>query len=44
MALASVERYGILLLILLLMFDPFGIIRGIVQPLMHFLIKICIGG
>ena len=44
MALASVERYGILLLILLLMFDPFGIIRGIVQPLMHLLIVVFLGG
>ena len=44
MALASVERYGMLLLIVLLMFDPFGIIRGIVQPLMRLLIMVFLGG
>jgi Zn-dependent protease len=44
MALASMERYGMLLLILLLMFDPFGIIRGIVQPLMRLLIIVFLGG
>jgi len=44
MALASVERYGMLLLIVLLMFDPFGIIRGIVQPLMRLLIIVFLGG
>ena len=43
-ALASVERYGMLLLILLLMFDPFGIIRGIVRPLMALLITVFLGG
>ncbi|HEU5359675.1 MAG TPA: site-2 protease family protein, partial [Candidatus Deferrimicrobiaceae bacterium] len=31
---ASVERYGILIVIALFMFDPFGIIRGIIYPLM----------
>ena len=43
MALASVERYGMLLLIVLLMFDPFGILRGIIQPLMRLLFTIFLG-
>jgi Zn-dependent protease len=43
MALASVERYGMLLLIMLLMFDPFGILRGIIQPLMRLLFNIFLG-
>lgn len=43
-ALASVERYGMLILILLLMFDPFGIIRGIVRPLMGLLFMVFLGG
>jgi Zn-dependent protease len=44
MALASVERYGMLLLILLLMFDPFGILRGIIHPLMRLLFTVFLGG
>jgi len=43
-ALASVERYGMLLLIVLFMFDPFGIIRGIIYPLMNLLFGIFLGG
>ncbi len=43
MALASVERYGMIILIALLMFDPFGIIRGIVHPLMRILISLFLG-
>jgi len=43
-ALASVERYGFLILIFLFMFDPFGIIRGIIYPLMSLLIGILLGG
>lgn len=44
MALASVERYGMLLLIMLLMFDPFGILRGIIHPLMRLLFTVFLGG
>jgi len=43
-ALASVERYGMLILIFLFMVDPFGIIRGIVYPLMNLLFGIFLGG
>ena len=44
MALASVERYGMLILVILFMFDPFGIIRGVINPLIHLLIGIFLGG
>ncbi len=44
MALASVERYGMIILIALLMFDPFGILRGIVNPQMRALISLFLGG
>ena len=43
-ALASVERYGIFIVIALFMFDPFGIIRGIIYPLMNLLFSIFLGG
>ena len=43
-ALASVERYGMLILIVLLMFDPFGVIRGILYPVMSFLFSLFLGG
>jgi Zn-dependent protease len=43
-ALASVERYGILIVIALFMFDPFGIIRGIIYPVMNLLFAIFLGG
>lgn len=43
-ALASVERYGMLILIVLLMFDPFHIIGGIINPLMRFLMVLFLGG
>ena len=43
-ALASVERYGMLLIIALFMFDPFGIIRGIIYPVMNLLFAIFLGG
>lgn len=43
-ALASVERYGMLVVVVLFMFDPFGIIRGIVNPLIHLLIGMFLGG
>lgn len=43
-ALASVERYGIILVIVLFMFDPFGIIRGIIYPVMNLLFSIFLGG
>ncbi len=42
--LASVERYGILIVIALFMFDPFGIIRGIIYPVMNLLFAIFLGG
>lgn len=42
--LASVERYGILLVVALFMFDPFGIIRGIIYPLMGLLFSLFLGG
>jgi Zn-dependent protease len=42
--LASIERYGILIVIALFMFDPFGIIRGIVYPIMSLLFAIFLGG
>jgi Zn-dependent protease len=43
-ALASVERYGMLIIIALFMFDPFGIIRGIIYPVMNLLFSIFLGG
>jgi len=43
-ALASVERYGIIVVIALFMFDPFGIIRGIIYPVMNLLFAIFLGG
>ena len=43
-ALASVERYGMFLLIALFMFDPFGIIHRIVYPIMYLLIRVFLGG
>lgn len=43
-ALASVERYGMLILIVLFMFDPLGIIRGVIYPLMNLLFGIFLGG
>jgi len=43
-ALASVERYGMLILIVLFLFDPFGIIRGIIYPLMNLLFGFFLGG
>ncbi len=44
MALASVERYGMLLLIALMMFDPFGIIWRIIDPLRRLLFRVFLGG
>jgi Zn-dependent protease len=43
-ALASMERYGMLILIFLFMFDPLGIIRRIIYPLMNLLFRIFLGG
>ena len=43
-ALASVERYGMLIIIALFMFDPLGIIRGIIYPVMNLLFSIFLGG
>ncbi len=43
-ALASIERYGMLVLIVLLMFDPFNLIGGIINPLMRFLMVLFLGG
>jgi len=43
-ALASIERYGMLIVIALFMFDPFGIIRGIIYPVMSLLFEIFLGG
>ncbi len=42
--LASIERYGIIIVIALFMFDPFGIIRGIIYPIMNLLFAIFLGG
>lgn len=42
--LASLERYGMLILVMLFMFDPFGIIRGIIYPLMNLLFALFLGG
>jgi Zn-dependent protease len=43
-ALASVERYGMLILIALLMLDPFGTIWRIITPIMHLLTSLFLGG
>lgn len=43
-ALASVERYGMLILIVLFMYDPFGIIHRIVYPIIYLLIKLFLSG
>ncbi|MGE5189799.1 MAG: site-2 protease family protein [Gemmatimonadota bacterium] len=43
-ALASIERYGMLILIVILMFDPFGVIRRILYPLMNLLFSLFLGG
>lgn len=43
-ALASVERYGMLILIALLFLDPFGIIWRIIAPIIHFLNRMFLGG
>jgi Zn-dependent protease len=43
-ALASVERYGILILVALLFFDPFGILRGLLIPLIRILNSLFLGG
>lgn len=42
--LGAAERYGMAIVVVLFMFDPFGIIRGIVNPLIYFLIGIFLGG
>ncbi len=43
-ALASIERYGMLLLIALFMFDPFGIIWRVINPVIHLLTLLFLGG
>ncbi|MBI5419701.1 MAG: site-2 protease family protein [Deltaproteobacteria bacterium] len=43
-ALASIERYGMLILIALFMFDPFGIIWRVISPLIHLLTMLFLGG
>lgn len=43
-ALASIERFGMLILIVLLMFDPFGVIRGVLYPVMNFFFSLFLGG
>jgi Zn-dependent protease len=43
-ALASVERYGMLILIALFMFDPFGIIWRVIYPVIHLLTMLFLGG
>jgi len=43
-ALASIERYGMLILIALFMFDPLGIIRRIIYPVIHLLTLLFLGG
>ncbi len=43
-ALASVERYGMLILILIFVFDPFGIIWRVVNPVIHLLTRMFLGG
>lgn len=43
-ALASIERYGMLLLIALFVFDPFGIIVRVIYPVIHLLTLLFLGG
>lgn len=43
-ALASIERYGMLILIALFMFDPFGIIWRVINPVIHLLTMLFLGG
>lgn len=43
-ALASMERYGMLILIALLFLDPFGIIWRIIAPIIHLLTRMFLGG
>jgi Zn-dependent protease len=43
-ALASIERYGMLILIALFMFDPFGIIWRVINPVIHLLTLLFLGG
>lgn len=43
-ALASIERYGMLILIALFMFDPFGIIWRVINPVIHLLTSLFLGG
>lgn len=43
-ALASVERYGMIILIALLFIDPFGIIWRIIAPIMNLLIRLFLSG
>jgi len=43
-ALASVERYGMLILIMIFVFDPFGIIWRVLNPVIHLLTMLFLGG
>lgn len=43
-ALASVERYGMLVLIMLFVYDPFGIIQRLVYPIISLLIRMFLSG
>jgi Zn-dependent protease len=43
-ALASVEKYGMLVLIALFMFDPFGVLWRIINPVIHLLTDLFLGG
>ncbi len=43
-ALASIERFGMVVLIVLLMFDPFNVVGGIISPVMRFLMVLFLGG
>lgn len=43
-ALASVERYGIFIVVALFLFNPFGIIWTIFYPVIHFLSALFLGG
>ena len=42
-ALASIERFGMLIVIVLLAWDPFGIFQSIVGPVMRFLMLLFLG-
>ncbi len=42
-ALASVERYGMFILIAILVWDPLHLIQGIVEPVMRFLMLLFLG-